>query len=251
MSQITDLCRAVSRKRANFSQAVRRSRDEDGVGAATRLAVRWVGEGTMRPISDLRQRLLDRRLGVETRRADGPDAEAMAVARYVDGNPYAPTPARQFTRMLASLPIDEPSEFTFVDLGCGKGLTLMLAAEHGFPTVVGVELDRRLAEVAGSNVRSFVARSPDLAGVIEVVTGDAAGFPLPAGPVVVFLFNSFGEATLSAVVETVERSLTRSPRPLFVAYYNPVHRDVLDRSAMLRRLAHTTRWALYEAVRSH
>jgi SAM-dependent methyltransferase len=150
--------------------------------------------------------------------------------------------------MLNSLPISQPSEYAFVDLGCGKGLTLMLAAKYGFGSVLGVELDPRLAGIARNNIAGFGARSPAYGKIIEVVDGDAARTSLPLMPTVIFTFNSFGRATLSDVVDNLQRSLTSAPRPVFIAYYNPVHRRVLDERPFLRRLASSTRWALYEAI---
>lgn len=236
----------LHRKRANLTDAVRRRREQDGGYAAVMLVARWAAEGALRPITDLLHRRLDRRLGVETRRADVPGAEAVAAARFVDSEAYTATPSRQFIRLLHALPIETPADYTFVDLGCGKGLTLLLAARHGFGAVRGVELDPRLAAVAEKNVRSFAAGDPRYAGVLSVTTGDAADHPLPTGPTVVFLFNPFGEHTLRAASVTMRRSLAASPRPFFVAYYNPVHGVVLDRLPFLRRRERTSRWAIYE-----
>jgi len=52
---------------------------------------------------------------------------------------YQPTDPALFREMMASLPI-EFNEFTFVDLGSGKGRTLLMASEYPFKKIVGVEL---------------------------------------------------------------------------------------------------------------
>ena len=54
-------------------------------------------------------------------------------------SPYQPTDAALFQEMMASLPIDF-SEFTFMDLGSGKGRTLLMASEYPFRRIVGVEI---------------------------------------------------------------------------------------------------------------
>jgi SAM-dependent methyltransferase len=249
MRQATNLVRAANEKWSNLSYAVRRARREDGLTAASRLATRWVVEGMARPVTEFRQHRLDRRLGIETVREPEVGAEVVSAARYVDGNYYMPAPPDQFTKMLRSLPIDTPHDFTFVDFGCGKGLTLLLAAAHGFQPVVGVELDSRLVAVARENVQAFAANSLRHAAVIDVIHKDGADYELPARPAVAFLFNPFGAATLRVVVDSMERSLMRTPRPFFVAYYNPVHREIFDECPLLRRLSATTRWVLYEATR--
>jgi SAM-dependent methyltransferase len=256
MKLSTSLERTVKSKWLNFSGAVGRARREDGLAAAFGQAARWIGDVIFRPVSILRQLRLDRRLGVRTRgERSGPaneplDSEVIAAATYRDSIAYGPTPAHHFIRLLSSLPVDVTSDFTFVDIGCGKGLTLLLASDHGFQPVIGVELDPRLVDIARDNVQTFLAQPSRHERVIDVVQHDAADYEFPEGPTVAFMFHPFGESTLRAVVKNMERSLKRSPRPFYVAYYNPVHRDVLDESPMMRRLSKNTRWALYEASTS-
>src|SRR5207245_5268496 len=48
-----------------------------------------------------------------------------------------------------------PSQLTFVDFGCGKGRALVLAAEHGFRRVLGIECDAQLFAAAQRNARAY------------------------------------------------------------------------------------------------
>jgi hypothetical protein len=105
-------------------------------------------------------------------------------------------------------------------------------------------------DIARDNVRAFLAKRRWPERVIDVVHHDAANYELPAGPTVAFMFHPFGESTLRAVIKNIERSLEQSPRAFYVAYYNPVHREVLDESPMLRRLSKNARWSLYETSAS-
>ncbi len=91
---------------------------------------------------------------------------------------------------------DRP-DATFVDLGCGKGRVLILAARRRFRRVVGVEIVPSLASTARWNVQrpDALRRSHDIA----VVEGDAGALPLPLGPLVLFLYNPF-EASIVASV---------------------------------------------------
>jgi len=170
------------------------------------------------------QYAVDVRHGMVTRDVvHGPvDSHAGAEAR-----PHEPSPARQFTRILRSLPID-PSGYIFVDLGSGKGAALILAARHGYRHLVGVELDADLVSVADRNVRALRRRRPDLADRIDLVQQDAAAFEWPHRPTVVYLFNPFGERTLRAVLARLSASLRAAPRSVLVVYVNPVLRRLLD-----------------------
>ena len=188
------------------------------------------------------ERRFDRRLGVDTRGLlyHG----AADDSRHVDANCYQGVPPENFERMLRSLPV-EPGRFCFVDLGCGKGKALLLAADAGFCRVVGVELSTELADVARSNLSNRIGTG----GVPEyqVIAGDAAGSPLPPEPLVVFLFNPFGEQTLSAVLDNLRESLADAPRPAFVAFMNPTLAHLLDGQDFLTLRVGEPKFRIYEA----
>ncbi|HVT07183.1 MAG TPA: class I SAM-dependent methyltransferase [Polyangia bacterium] len=126
---------------------------------------------------------------------------------------------------------------TFVDLGCGKGRALLVAAERPFRAVVGVELAADLARVARANAAIMAARHPERPPV-RVETADAATYELPAGNVVLFLYDPFGAELMGRVVESVERAIQSERRAVYVIYYNPVSGHLFDASPLLRR-----RWA--------
>jgi SAM-dependent methyltransferase len=149
------------------------------------------------------------------------------LAAHTDSNYYEATPARPFLRLLKSLPLDSLSNYTFIDLGCGKGLALVLAAKDGFKRVVGLELDPQLLESARINVHSFRKRVCTSSSV-ELIRADAVRYKFPPEPTVVFLFNPFGEQTMREVARNIQQSLEEERRPLIVAYINPLHEHVFD-----------------------
>ena len=122
--------------------------------------------------------------------------------------------------------------FSFVDLGCGKGRPLFVASEFPFRAILGVELSPQLAGIAIKNAVIMQLRHPDRVPV-QVVIGDASTWPLPAGDVVLLLYNPFGEALIRKVVEGVEDALAAQQRSLFVVYYNPVYGECFDTSPKL------------------
>jgi SAM-dependent methyltransferase len=229
---------AATTRARRFAQALASTRRTDGLPAAIRLGAALAAEIALRPVTRRQDRRLDRRLGIDTGR-DPHQVDLAPATAHGDGVAYSPTPTGPLRRILRALPVGDPAGFTFVDLGCGKGRALLLAAEHGYGRVIGVELDAGLADTARRNIKAYENASPGRAGVVEVVAVDAAAFVPPAGPTVVFLFNPFGEDTLRAVVDRIERS---AARPVFVAYFNPMHRDAL---AGFRRVAGTARWEIY------
>jgi predicted RNA methylase len=160
--------------------------------------------------------------------ADLPGSRFSDAWRHVYGGSQ-PSIVRAALRELPDL-----TGFTFVDLGAGKGRPALVAAGFPFQQVVGVELASSLVEIALRNVAIFQAQHPGFAPV-RIVNGDAAAHPLPAGDLVVFLYNPFGREIVERVVANIEAALTSAPRRVFVIYYNPVHGDCFDASSRLQR----------------
>ena len=163
-----------------------------------------------------------------------------------DSNPYASLTSDRIRALLGAAPVIE-GETVLVDLGSGKGRVLLVAQEHPFKRIVGVEWSSELHAIAQKNIAiAAEGRAPD--DRFDLQRMDAAEYVFPADPLVVFLFNPFGAATMARVVTNLERSLAEHPRRIFVVYANPLHADLFDRSAAFRAIAATPAHALFEGV---
>lgn len=240
----------VMKAKANrFAGAVRGAYDDDGLWAASRRSTELVVAAIR-----FRQRLycewrFDRRHRIDTRGVVPLEATVAASAAHADAVRYEPTRPQNFERMARSLPLDlTPAAYTFVDLGCGKGRVLVLAAKHGFGHVVGVELDRRLVDIARANLRSLRARRHGFADKVEVINADAASYPLPLEPTVIYMYNPFGEQTVRDVATNLQRSWEQMPRPLLVIYYNPKYQHVLEEVPALNQVPSDAQfWSFFRA----
>jgi SAM-dependent methyltransferase len=191
--------------------------------------VRWAA-GRMVARSRWQQRLndwevgrFDRRLGVET---TGTLVPMDATVRHGDaslGVVYAGTQPRLARWWLAALPRDR-SEFTFVDMGSGKGRVLLYALEAGFGRAVGIEFAEELHEVAVSNARVAAARGLP----IETILGDAAAFTFPDEPLVVHFNNPFHDPVMERVIANLTESYERRRRPIVVVYHQLTVEDPED-----------------------
>lgn len=161
-------------------------------------------------------------------------------------SPYQPIEPALFREIINSLGIDF-HEFTFIDIGSGKGRALLLAAEWPFRRVIGIELLPELNAVADENIRKLL-REERPCGEVRALCGEATQFVFPTGPLVVFLFNPLPEAGLRKVIENFEASLRESPRPVFVIYANPVFEDVLASSSMLTRIGGTRQYSMFRGA---
>jgi glycosyltransferase involved in cell wall biosynthesis len=218
--------------RPSASSRLARALKERGVAGTLRVAARWAGLRVRRLQAALEERRFDRRLSVDTRGIlyhDRPDEELHGAV-----GPYQGVRERRFATALTSLDIDLGG-FTFIDLGCGKGKALLLAAEAGFPKIVGVEFEPALCDLARANLDRYAGMSARPVE-FEVATQDAREFRFPPDPTVLFLYNPFQQEIMSAVVDNLERSLQEHPRELYVMYLNPRQAAPLDASPFLSRM---------------
>lgn len=140
---------------------------------------------------------------------------------------YLPVDEAILCEALAHIP--EPSRFTFLDLGCGKGRALLVASRLPFQKILGVEISPTLAAIAGENARAG-------ARPIEVHEGDAAEFPIPSGPFVIFMYHPFEAPVMRKVVQNITAALTVAPRSAYVIYVNPKLRALFDIEPILLSL---------------
>lgn len=194
-----------------------------------------------------KQLLTDRELGIRTTRNVRIQKLEIASANREHGHEYQPTPYGVLEDMLCGLGLDYP-RFVFVDLGCGKGRMICSASQYAFMRIVGVEFSKELHAVAVENVEvlhSFFdgRRCRD----VRAVHGDAASFDLPLEPLVVYLFNPFGPAVLSRVLDRLQRSFDTLPRDIYVLYYMPEHERVMGHAPCLARVASARNWSVYKS----
>jgi SAM-dependent methyltransferase len=162
-------------------------------------------------------------------------------------SPYQPTEPDLFREMLEALKQQSHSDlrdFVFVDLGSGKGRTLLMASDYPFRRIVGVELLPALHQAAQENLSRYRSESQKCFA-LESICADATEFPFPAEPMVLYLFNPFPESGLRRMMANLERSLREDPRALYVLYHNPLLEHVLSGGAGLRRLHATLQYAVY------
>ena len=161
-------------------------------------------------------------------------------------SPYQPTEPELFQEMMAALPL-EFERFTFVDLGSGKGRTLLMASEHPFRRIIGVELIADLHAAAEQNIRAY--RSPtQKCARIECVLADARHFELPPEALVLYLFNPLPEQALAAVLSELEKSLAQSPRPVWIVDHNPASEQLLSGSAKWKKISGMPQYSIYSTA---
>ena len=163
---------------------------------------------------------------------------------------YQPTDQGFFSEMMDGLWHHTRSnlqELTFIDLGSGKGRVLLMASDYPFRKIIGVELLPSLNRIAQENIAKYKSEAQKCFA-LESTCADATNFPLPDGPVVLYLFNPFPEFGLRRTLANLQRDLEQNPRPLYLLYHNPVFEFVLEGQPFLTKLARASQYSLYASV---
>jgi len=165
-------------------------------------------------------------------------------------SPYQPTEPELFRQMMSTVSeevtrngLDFP-DFTFVDLGSGKGRTLLMASNYPFRRIVGVELLPALHEIARQNLAQY-KNDQQRCFALESICGDATHYSLPEHPLVIYLFNPFPEAGLRRFTSNLKESLGTHPRPVYLLYHNPLLERVLEDA--LQKVAGTHQYSLLKS----
>lgn len=114
----------------------------------------------------------------------------------------------------------------FVDLGCGRGRAMAVAAHFGFTKITGIEFSEQLSDQATKNLSSTGKRIPGLQW--NVINADVRSYNIPNDADCIFIFNPFDEVVLTRVIHNIERSLRSNPRNIHVIYLTPHYRHIFD-----------------------
>lgn len=151
------------------------------------------------------------------------------------GHDYRPSPCRLVEWTIAALDYDL-SRLTFVDHGAGKGRVLLLASQHPFQAVGGVEFAEELHDDATMNIAQF-PRSRMKCRTVECVLEDASALGPPEGEAVHYFFNPFAREVFAEVLDNIVVSYRRRPRRLYLILVDPVATDLIDQSGVFQRYA--------------
>jgi hypothetical protein len=167
------------------------------------------------------------------------------LREWMSGGQYQPTEPEVFRRIISDLPV-KPDGFTFIDLGSGKGRTLLMASGYPFRRIVGLELLAELDAVARKNIEQYGSEHQKCFAV-ESHAGDAREFDFPSEPTIVYLFNPFPQHVVRKVLANLQESLRTAPREVILVYHSLIHERVFAECMWLQPVLRTTQYAIYRA----
>jgi hypothetical protein len=127
---------------------------------------------------------------------------------------YSPTPVRTIRQALEAILV-QYEDFTFIDMGAGKGRVMLVASEFPFRRIIGVEFSRKLCDIAVQNIQRYTS-STQRCKSLEVCCTDAAEFIIPEEPSVYYFYEPFTPLVAGRVFQNIEQSIYRRPRKILI-----------------------------------
>lgn len=111
-----------------------------------------------------------------------------------------------------------------LDIGCGKGRVLCVAANMGITKVSGIDFSKEFCADANENLLTTQHRLKDTQ--FKIYNNDAFYFEITHDVDCIFMFNPFDEIIMSGVAENIETSLGKHPRKMTIIYFNPMQKHL-------------------------
>jgi SAM-dependent methyltransferase len=178
--------------------------------------------------------LWDWRHGTETLTRIPPDQLKTESGNKQWAQYYGATKAGPLMKLFRRLGLGK--DRAFVDLGCGKGRVVMVAAQYGFRNIVGVDFSPELCRVAERNISEFRKRRP-VESEIRILHSDVVEYAVGSNDSVFFLYDPFSKEVLGKVIENIKASLAATPRSLCLIYNSPRLHAEIEGSGVFERSA--------------
>jgi SAM-dependent methyltransferase len=114
---------------------------------------------------------------------------------------------------------------SIVDLGCGKGRVMMVAAHFGFKRMTGIDFAKEVCEEARMNMVQKEKRFPDITW--KVINENVENYNITPDDSVFFMFNPFDQSVLKNFLRKLDISCDEFPRAIYFLYASPQHDRLL------------------------
>lgn len=156
---------------------------------------------------------------------------------------YHPTRVWLFNEIFKDIQIVH-KDYILVDFGSGKGRVLLLAAMYPFKKIIGVEISRKLHEIALKNIQGY-KKEWQLCHEISSWCLDVENFEIPNEKIVLFFYNPFDAFVMRQVLSNIESSFGRYHRDMILIYVNPIYHELIDRLGFFQIIKKDRRYSIY------
>lgn len=196
-----------------------------------------------------RDQAFDHRWGTQTSGLINLSSLAVDRDRARLGVRYQASSEGTLIRALHALSVD-PSRYTFIDYGAGKGRVVMSASSLPFHRVLGVEFSPELCLAARKNIGQFAAAGGSIRKA-EIIQQDAGTFEPPVEPLVCYFYNPFEAPVMLEVIKKLEQALVAGAGDIRLIYLDPKHVDLFLKRGIWKITANDPEVALLASVRDH
>ena len=208
--------------------------------------LRYLIGDVLRPVAEFAEdQWFDRTRNVRTSGNVSLLHAGLAAAHFRDSEIYQPARPRHIRRALRDANLQDVGEYSYIDLGSGKGRSLFVAAELPFQQVIGVERSHLLHQQAAKNILRFRGRKGGSSEVLSLEQ-DALDFVFPSGRIVLYMFNPFGRTTMQQVLERLQASLQTQPRHVVVILLWPRCEDLVAALPGARLVKRTHEYQIFD-----
>lgn len=151
---------------------------------------------------------------------------------------YSATPMILFNQLHSLFTDKEKQESTYIDVGCGKGRTLINGLKFGFKNLIGVEFVPSIAELGRRNINNIL-ESQNLDVSCEIVSEDIRTFQYPETDLILYLFNPFDLSVFEVFLSNLLEDLKKNPREATIIYYHSHCEKTLDDCEALERVKYS------------
>jgi SAM-dependent methyltransferase len=156
---------------------------------------------------------------------------------------YMPISYTLLEHLFKQLPVTANRHF--LDIGCGKGRAMCVAAYNGYTKITGIDFSEKFCEDARHNLNNVKKTFPKIH--YTVYAADAMNYDIPPTADCLFLFNPFDVVVMTAVVFNIMDSARMHPREIFVVYANPLYEDLFVEEGF-KKIFHTKEMKYLEAA---
>jgi SAM-dependent methyltransferase len=161
----------------------------------------------------------EKKYGINTTGADELEELAKSGVDISHATMYMPVSYNLLENVLKQIP--ENARNHFLDIGCGKGRALCVAAYNGFKKISGIDFSATFCADAVKNLKITKSKTIDFHQT--VIHKNVLEYQIPADVDCIFLFNPFDEKLMLYLVKEISKSLKKKPRLLHIIYANPLH----------------------------
>jgi SAM-dependent methyltransferase len=172
----------------------------------------------------LRQELKgEKKYGINTTSANDLSEFQIKGNQLSHATEYMPVNYFTIEHLLDHLP-ETARQGIFLDIGCGKGRALCVAAAYGFTKLYGIDFAKQLIAESEKNLALTKNRYPPLQ--YDLSWSDISTLEINKDVSTVFLFNPFDEVLMKKIIQKINISLQQYPRDLYVLYCSPRHEEL-------------------------